>query len=182
MWLFCGTWFVEKKWCALTRTVIWSTAPAGTETALRSSHPARTRNCACSTPARAPSYMCVHASLQQDWLTCPLIYSLMIYNCTPDLCVSGEGQTSWRLQASKSCVCIWWKDPDYRFQPHERATSGTVGPCEYIMEYTVKNKLHVVTSQTLFSMTESTWLHHEYINKAHTFNKALETHNKSIYF
>lgn len=61
-WSSCGMWLVESQWCALTQcTPIWSTAPAGTETALRSLLPARTRNYECSTPARAPSSLCVHA-------------------------------------------------------------------------------------------------------------------------
>lgn len=61
-WSSCGMWLVESQWCALTQCIlIWSTAPAGTETALRSLLPARTRNYECSIPARAPSSLCVHA-------------------------------------------------------------------------------------------------------------------------
>lgn len=61
-WSSCGMWLVESQWCALTQcTLIWSTAPAGTETALRSLLPARTRNYECSILARAPSSLCVHA-------------------------------------------------------------------------------------------------------------------------
>ncbi len=56
-----------------------------------------------------------------------LIWLTSMYVC------SGEGQASWRLQTSQSCVRVRGQDPDHRIQPHEWAPGGTVGSCKYIL-------------------------------------------------